>query len=390
MEPQSSQLSSRSPVQDRPLRVLIDARKTGDGGIGVYIDNLIHGLCSLPQVDVTVVTRDSRAASRSWFPRITAIFDEARPYSWDEYFGMTKRIDFRRFDLFHVPHFTLPFGVPIPTVMTLHDLIHIYYPQHRYYPLVAAPLLASALRRATKIITVSEATTAELRRFSGDSPRIMRKTTCIPNALDPAYMLTDEQREFSRARTRQFGRYLLSVVSTPKPHKGTEDLLAAFAKARLCVPDLQLVLVGHGTAHTSWIEPLLKRSGARDGTHVVGDVSKEELISLHAGALALVVASKVEGFCLPALEAKATGTRVIARPAAAVKEILSGGDLVVEDFSIESLTKGIIAISQQDASTPSSRAARLELAERFSRDGMAAQVAAIYSEMAGASRRKNA
>ena len=130
------------------MRVLLDARKLGHGGIGVYIDNLVHGLAAHGDVDLTLIVREAFDPEEySWGKGVALISDRARPYSIDEMFGLARRIDFAGIDVFHSPHFTLPFGIRVPSVVTVHDLIHVHNPQRAFYPVVARGLVRSSLKR---------------------------------------------------------------------------------------------------------------------------------------------------------------------------------------------------------------------------------------------------
>ena len=171
------------------LRVLLDARKLGDGGIGRYTENLIAGLCDNKAVDLTVLCHPDRAAQFREVSSISCLTDSATSYSVDEYFRLAKRIDWSKFDLYHTPHYTLPFGIPIPTVVTVHDLIHIEQPQKWFYPLIASKLIRSSLARSSAVLTVSEASRSSIERFY---PRSKNKVRVVPNANAKSLFLLTE------------------------------------------------------------------------------------------------------------------------------------------------------------------------------------------------------
>ena len=126
------------PAESDPLsgarvpRVLIDGRKLQHGGIGTYLENLILGLLEKRSADVSLLADKDVARKLPWIQQVRLFHEPARPYSFDELFLMPRRIPWPEFDLFHVPHFTLPYGIPLPSVITLHDLIHINYPERWY------------------------------------------------------------------------------------------------------------------------------------------------------------------------------------------------------------------------------------------------------------------
>ncbi len=340
----------------RSMRVLLDARKLEHGGIGVYINNLISGLVKEASIRLTLIANKEEVSRHDWSNEVEVIEDQAKLYSLDELLFFSRRLGLKKFDIFHAPHFTLPFGVNIPSVVTVHDLIHINHPQKSYYPLVSGWLIRSALTRATQILTVSEATRKDIFRLVKGSSSIMSKVTVVPNALDSYFCgrKGNIDGEFLRRRFGIDHSYLLSLISTPKPHKGVEDLIKAFGIFAQRVKDnsfqdsfqrissgVKLVLVGQGTDAISSNQKISQLIGSNPAIKILGRVSKEDLLHLYGGAQALVVPSLAEGFCLPALEAKACGTPVIARPVPAVMELMDNEDTVAKSFTVEALSQAI-------------------------------------------------
>lgn len=349
----------------RKLRLLLDARKIDDGGIGVYIRNLVSGLLAVGGVDMTLITRGVSSALNEWRDRLEVIFDAAPSYSFDELFRLARRIDTRRFDVFHAPHYMLPFGLRLPTVVTIHDLIHIQHPERRYYPLVARSLIRSALKRATRVLTVSRASFQGLSHLAMHRENVARKLRVVPNAIDPYFMelasSAGHVSEYLSSRLHLKGRFILSVFSMAKPHKGIRDLLLAFdsackqhAKSSLApgdssqgLGDLKLVMVGKGTEGMVDESGLLEAAGANKRVVLLGSVSREALGYLYAGASALVIASTAEGFCLPMLEARVFNTPVILRPIPVLLELAGAKDIVCRDMSLLALQEGLVSFLQR-------------------------------------------
>jgi glycosyltransferase involved in cell wall biosynthesis len=113
----------------------------------------------------------------------------------------------------------------------------------------------------------------------------------------------------------------------------------------------------------------------------MGPVSKEKLSKLYHEALGLVVPSRAEGFCLPALEAHACGTPVISTPIPAVREILGDADVICPGFAPADIAQGIMRflesptvrreISQHDS---------YRWVEQYSRHVLARRVLSVYGE----------
>lgn len=370
------------------MRILIDARKLGHGGIGVSIENLVAGLLAEGSSTVSLIGNAARIKKYEWGEDVQVVEDEAAPYSLDELVGLPRRLSLTSYDLLHSPHFTLPFTRALATVMTVHDLIHVYHPQHWYYPLVAAPMLRSALRRATRIIAVSDATRRDIERFVHARGRILQKIAVVPNSLPSGFSAgQDSAREFVASRFRVRGRFLLALLSTVKPHKGLKDLLHAFAtiasRGKGEAADIKLVLAGQGTEGLVGVEKLLAIAGETKGVHILGSVTKDELRALYSAADALVVPSKVEGFCLPALEAQSIGTPVIARPDPAVLELMTTADRVADDFSVAALERCLLKFLQE-GTTRLTSAERAQHLSRFSRTEVTRRVLDVYESAVSA------
>jgi glycosyltransferase involved in cell wall biosynthesis len=358
----------RSAHTPYPLQILFDGRKLEHGGIGVYAHNLIAGLVETPGVAVTVIGDPAVIARHSWAPAVTTVADVTRPYSFAELCLLGRRLRRQACDVFHTPHYVLPLGLEVPTVVTVHDLIQVRQPERFYYPLVAGGLVRSALRRADRVVTVSEASRRDLVEFSGD-PAVVGKITVVPNAIDPVFL-------DARAETPE-REYLLAVLSMAKPHKGLASLLEAFAWARarsVRAARTELVIVGYG-ADKDAVTERARHAGIADGVRVLGRVDHPTLAALYAGARGLVCPSRAEGFCLPVLEAHGAGTPVVVTPVPAVRELVTPADIVCDDFSTGALGRGILALLDRATAVTIDRGV---IGERFGRAGVAARTLEIY------------
>ncbi len=400
MESQSCQLNINQSDLGVPIRVLFDGRKLGHGGIGVYIDNTVRGLLNVGGVDLTVIASPAQAERPSWRSAVSWCYDSSKPYSLSEYLILPRRIDFSAYDLYHSPHYTLPLGIRIPAVVTIHDLIHIEHPQAFYYPAIAKPLIRSAVARASKIIAVSQDTRCGVLNLTrADTTKVVH----IPNAIPP-FLGSDgdvvERHNFSGESSplpllSKGQRYFVTVVSNCKPHKGVQDLLLAWRKFRAIyqreVGDGRcpvLLLVGYGAealrgAGRTKDLNLSRLVAETEGVSLVGAVHDDLLRELYRGAEALVVPSIAEGFCFPALEAQSVGTRVICRPVAALLELITENDLCASDNSVDSLTnallKGAMKVVLKGALKPKLPADDLELhLKHFSMKRISEQIRAVY------------
>jgi glycosyltransferase involved in cell wall biosynthesis len=387
VDAQSSELASAAAGPKPFARVLIDARKLGDGGIGVYVENLIRGLAEVGAVQLTALVRPG-AGDRFDLPPSVALITENTPcYSLKELLVLGRRVDWSAFDIFHTPHYVLPYGVRVPSVVTVHDLIHIEEPEKFYYPAIAKALIRSAVSRADAVLAVSNATRSAVEQLTGAAAGKIRH---VPNAIAP-FLARSTSSLALPAALAGVGPFFLSVLSNCKPHKGVPELLDAFDRfkrseqwrgaAAVCP---NLVLAGYGAEEILANKAALAELQQRGDVIVVGAVADDQLAALYAKALALVVPSRLEGFCLPALEAQSVGTPVVCRPVGALKELVTERDVVAEDMSVEALAEAFGAGLRSGASfgrTPIRAHLEAYLPKR-----VAERVRAVYSEVLSARR----
>lgn len=284
------------------MRIGIDARKIADFGIGTYIRGLLRGLEEIDAPEEYVVFAPSPAS-----PRFEHVPFDAPHYSARELIDLGRAIKRARLDLFHAPHYVVPFTAT-PVVVTIHDLIHLHA-KHRnpLKPLYARTMLGRAVRKSARVLTVSEAVKRDIVKTFGCAEK---HVIVAPNGVDSHFAPGDEPPS----------DYFL-FVGNDKPHKNVDALIDTFARVRAARPDLRLVLAG---ARFWQFENC-------DGVDCIGFV--DDLAPLYRGALAVVVPSTEEGFGLPAAEAMACGAPVITSHAAALVEVTNDAALHASDFA---------------------------------------------------------
>ena len=114
------------------MRIGIDARKLHDFGIGTYIRNLLRHLARLDRdTEFVVLARPADcAALGSLGDNFRAVPETAANYSVAEQIRIPIALRREGVTLFHAPHYVLPPLVMCRSVVTIHDCIHLMFPQY--------------------------------------------------------------------------------------------------------------------------------------------------------------------------------------------------------------------------------------------------------------------
>ena len=305
------------------MRVGIDARKIGDFGIGTYIRGLLGGLVELQNGDEYVAFAPSGASIPGGVRHEVV---DAPHYSVRELFAVGSAADRAKLDVFHAPHYVVPF-TRIPLVVTIHDLIHIHQPQRNpLAPLYASTMLRRAVRRARVVLTVTEAIRSQVERELG-----ARNVVVTPNGV--------EARGDAGVRRPDPAAPLFLYVGNDKPHKNVATLVGAFSAVRESMAAARLVLAGAPFERFRGIE----------GISTPGFVTEEELAGLYRSCTALVMPSREEGFGLPALEAMSRGAAVITSRDPALVEVTGDAALHADASDFVALGEAMLRIASDPA-----------------------------------------
>lgn len=268
-------------------------------------------------------------------------------------------------DIYHVP---LPRG-PVragkpPLVVTVHDLVPLLFPEtvtpwSRIYSRLT---LRRLLDSADMILTDSNNSAEDLRsllHIPDDRIRV------VYIGIDDVFFQPPVNSIPSIAREP----YVL-FVGTPEPRKNLDRLVAAMAELQRRGSKERLVMVGGG----GW------GAGSSNAPFVerLGRVSEKELVELYRNASCLALPSLHEGFGLPALEAMAVGTPVVAGRVGALPEITDRVAVLVDPLNVNDIANGIEkAIADRVRLSEAGRAR----AKDFSWTKAAAETMSAYREL---------
>jgi glycosyltransferase involved in cell wall biosynthesis len=320
-----------------PHRILADGRWAGPHGIGRF--------------STEVLSRISNHTRLTKGPRPLSLADPI----WTSW-----QISLQRPDVFFTPGFNVPVFCGVPCVITIHDLAHIQLPflatpaRRLYY----SALLRPAARRACSVITVSEFSRRQIMEWSGLPPE---RVINAGNGVAAEFQIRGERYQPGFA-------YVL-YVGCARPHKNLDRLLQAFRAS--WHRETHLILTGGAAAG---LESYIHSNGLQHRVHFVGTVTDERLAALYRGASVLVVPSLMEGFGLPALEAMACGTPVIASNVAALPEVVGEAGILVDPLSVSDISAAIDLVLGSFPVRKNMREAGQLRARRFCWDKVAAKV----------------
>ncbi len=230
-----------------------------------------------------------------------------------------------------VPSHVVPLWHPRRTVVTIHDLGYLHYPQahtraSRFYLHLSTIFSA---RVAGKVIAISEATRRDLIDKYRISPH---KITVIYHGRDPIFVPVTNERKIEETAARYGVSQPYCIhVGTLQPRKNLGILVEAWGKlaAQMENPP-QLLLAGkRGWLYNTLLQQIEE---ARLGNLVkLADyVERDDLPALYSGAIALTFPSLYEGFGLPVLEAMSCGTAVLASTASSVPEVVDNAGILLD------------------------------------------------------------
>jgi glycosyltransferase involved in cell wall biosynthesis len=286
-------------------------------------------------------------------------------------------------DVFHATEHLLPRLKATHTVLTIHDLIFLLFPEY-HLPLnkwFLNRFVPIFVRRADAIIAISKCTKGDLiRYYSVPSEKIK----VIYEGVDARFQPVTEPDALARVRAI-YGlpeRFIL-YVGTIEPRKNLSTLLEAYRLLREEGLEHRLIIVGRkGWLYRDFFQRL-RRLGLEGEVIFPGFVSDEDLPALYSAADLFVFPSLYEGFGLPPLEAMACGTPVIASNSSSLPEVIGDAGIMVDPLDVGGLLRAIELVLRDERMRRGMRARGLKQAAKFSWERAAAMTMEVYQSVLG-------
>jgi glycosyltransferase involved in cell wall biosynthesis len=368
------------------VRIGIDVRKLHDFGIGTYIRNLLRQLARLDHDTEYVLFSqpDDCAGLGSLGENFRTVPETAGKYSVAEQLKIPMAIRREKVTLFHAPHYVLPPLVRCKSVVTIHDCIHLMFPQYlpnRLSLAYARTSISLAARRATRVLTVSESSKHDILRFVDVPPD---NIDVIYNSYDERFGVEPNEEDVARVRERyQLHDRFVLYAGNVKPHKNLERLIEAFNLLRQRgLDDLKLVLIGDDISRYTALRRAVHRHQLHKYVRFLGYLPEETLAVMYRLAGVFVFPSLYEGFGLPPLEAMASGTPVVTSNVSSLPEVAGNAAVLVDPYDTHSIADGIHRVLTDDALRAELRRLGLARAKQFSWESSVRRVREIYGQVA--------
>ena len=364
------------------MRIGLDARKIQDFGIGTYIKNLIRYLPQFDSENEYVIfhyPEDADIVPRTG-TNITLVADMSPKYSIRELVILPLKMGQQRLHLFHAPHYTLPPVRPCHGVVTIHDVIHLRFPEYlphqaAYY--YAKGMMWAAARSAKKVITVSECSKQDIMRYLGMPEE---KIAVVYNGIDAPENISGVFEKSGSLEDR-FGisrKYIL-YLGNFMPHKNLDTLVKAFSILKheyhlaYC-----LVLAGKNEKIRQQLQTLITQEYLEEDVVLTGFVEPEWLSRLYAEAELFVYPSLYEGFGIQTLEAMAHHIPLAISNTAALSEIAGDAALRFDPRSAKHMAETMYQLVSDQSLRKSLIARGDDRLKVFSCQEMARKTVEIY------------
>lgn len=363
------------------MKIGIDARPLSYPltGIGFYLRSLLDALQVVDQDNKYVLVSNmginyeitnpnwSRSEGRRSEKLISTVWIQTiAPF-------LAKRLGL---DLFWSPRHHLPLFLPrsVKTVVTIHDLVHIFFPETmlRQNLIIERMLMRSSIILADVVVAVSCSTRNEiLGTYSIDPEKVRTVYSGIP--------AFPESRSVDLLAWLPKNPYFL-FVGTLEPRKNLERILGAFELVHSAGYDPDLVITGSSGWKNEKLLKIARISPLGNRIHFTGYVTRQRLAQLYRNALGLLFPSLYEGFGFPILEAMHFGTPVITSNCSSMPEIAGDAAILVNPRNTSEIAQAMESlISDKALAEKLSHSGRTRV-DQFSWSKAAKEMCGIFQE----------
>ena len=363
-------------------------------GSGQYLRHMVRELAPLASDHTLILIGEEGAFADGERPVETYEVTQGRIPAgrpaklWFEQVAVPRAARTLQLDLLHVPYLAPPLFSPVPTIVTVHDLIPLLLPAYRgsWRKRAYFWLDVQATLRADRLIAVSEHTKKDtVRQLGYPGERIDVTHEAAAPALRPAppAAILDVCQRYDLPE-----RFVLYLGDTDV-RKGVHRLLGAFARWRVGAGDQETGLVIAGPLHPPGgplfldLAGMARSLGIEGVVRFLGPIDEAEKPALYSAATLFAFLTAYEGFGLPPLEAMACGTPVLASNVSSIPEIVDEAGVLVDPFNEEAVVTALGRLLQDASWRAELRARGLARAATFSWQRTARETLQAYEKVRG-------
>jgi len=283
--------------------------------------------------------------------------------------------------LFHGLSNELPFGLSkagIPSVVTIHDLIFIRYPQ--FYKTIDRNIYNFKFRKAClladKIVAVSEMTKQDIIRIYKVPEE---KIDVVYQGCDVSFLQQVESNKLFEVKNKYNlpEHFILNVGSIEQ----RKNLLLIVKALKQSGKDIRLIAIGRRTPYTETVEQYIRENNMQEQVTILNNVSFDDLPAFYQLASLFIYPSFFEGFGIPILEALNSGTPVIAATGSCLEEAGGPDSLYINPEDVNDLNEKINWILTTPSQAEHMRTAGKEYAKRFLDQAIAQDIMNVYQKI---------
>ena len=310
-------------------------------GIGTYTRNLVTNLFDIDKTNTyTLLGREKALSKYVQKPNVSITEFHSPIYSISE--QVIEPLKLWDVEFLHCPHYNIPVIYEGEMIVTVHDLIHLIFPQflkHRAAYFYAKSLFKLMAIRSKKIIAVSENTKADIVNYLGVKED---KVVVIYNGVSEIFKkdASKEECEKLRHKLNLHAKYILNI-SNMKAHKNIETLIEAYSKLRKKGIEQKLLLAGGKKERVKELQVYAEQFNVAEDIIFIQNIDFEDLPVLYRICDVFVFPSLYEGFGLPLVEAMASGVPVVTSNVSSMPEVVGNAGITIEPSNADSLAEAI-------------------------------------------------
>ncbi len=373
------------------MRIGFDAKRIfyNQTGLGNYARSLITGLCKeFPENTYDLYSPGIRICSdfmkgQSQVNRHlpAGFISKTFPKLWRNQLMLHELVK-DNIEVYHGLSNELPKGIEhtrIKTVVTIHDLIFMHYPQN--YPWFDRQIyqrkFRSAVTRAHVVIATSEQTKRDLMQYYGTNEN---KIEVIYQDCDEAFRTRyTAEEKLAVVQKYQLPKQFILSVGTLEKRKNHLTLLKAFKEANL--PGIQIVLIGKKADAYDEINSFIQTNKLGDKVKLIDHVSFSDLPLIYQSAHVFSYPSLFEGFGIPVLEALRSGVPTVTSNTSSLPEVAGNAAILVDPSSVNELKIALETACFDNEQRTRLLANAANQVEKFDANILSSQLMKVYKNL---------